>query len=209
MKIVIFGLSITSTWGNGHGNTYRALADALHRRGHRIVFFEKDVEWYRSNRDLPDPPYCELRLYESWGDIVARARAELRDCDLAIVGSYFPDGIAAADEVLNSPAAVKAFYDIDTPITVQALRSGGADYLRVDQVRGFDLYLSFTGGPMLREIEQRFGSPHAAPLYCSFDPAQYRPRKRSKRFACDLSYMGTYAPDRQPKIEEFLSAPAT
>jgi spore maturation protein CgeB len=208
MKIVIFGLTITSTWGNGHGNTYRALARALHERGHRIVFFEKDVEWYRSNRDLPKPPFCDLRLFEDWKTVLPSVRDELRGCDLAMVGSYFPDGITAIREVLDSPARVKAFYDIDTPITVAALRRGGSEYVAVEQVREFDLYLSFTGGPMLREIEQVFGARLPAPLYCSFDPAQYHPRPRSRRFACDLSYMGTYAPDRQPKIDELLSETA-
>ena len=209
MKIVIFGLSITSTWGNGHGNTYRALARALHQRGHKIVFFERDLEWYRKNRDLPNPAFCKLYLYETWPQILRRARAELTDCDLAIVGSYFPDGHQACDLMLGSRAGIKAFYDIDTPITMAALRSsGGNDYVRREHLRALDLYLSFTGGPVLREICEVFGAPLAAPLYCSFDPEQYRPRPRTRRFACDLSYMGTYAADRQPKIEQFLCQPA-
>lgn len=205
MKIVIFGLSITSTWGNGHGTTYRSLCHALHERGHRIIFFERDLEWYRENRDLPNPDFCTLVLYNNWPDIASRARSELRDSDAAIVGSYFPDGYAALDEMLASSAAVKAFYDIDTPITVAALRSTGkTEYIRAEHLRSLDLYLSFTGGPMLQEIMHDFGVPLAAPLYCSFDEKQYHPRSRGKRFACDLSYMGTYAPDRQPKIEELL-----
>jgi spore maturation protein CgeB len=208
MNIVVFGLSLTSSWGNGHATTYRALCRALHPRGHRIVFFERDTYWYRDNRDLPEPDFCELHIYESWPAMAATARAELRHADLAIVGSFFPDP-AAIDEVFAAPEAVKAFYDIDTPITVAALRRDErTDYLRRDQVPGFDLYLSFTGGPMLREIERDFGAQLAAPLYCSFDPAEYRPRPRSKRYASDLSYMGTYAPDRQPKIDELLCEPA-
>jgi spore maturation protein CgeB len=209
MKIVIFGLSITSTWGNGHGNTYRALASALHERGHRIVFFERDLEWYRDNRDLPSPPYCDLRLYDDWDVIAVKARQELRDCEFAVVGSYFPDGHAALELVLESNAEVKTFYDIDTPITMAALREQGAtDYLRAEHIPDLDLYLSFTGGPVLQEICSKFGARLAAPLYCSFDPAKYHPRKPGRRFACDLSYMGTYAPDRQPKIDELLCEPA-
>ena len=209
MKIVIFGLSVTSTWGNGHGTTYRSLCRALHDRGHRIVFFERDLEWYRDNRDLPSPDFCTLVLYESWLNIASRARSELRDCDAAIVGSYFPDGYAALEEMLSSPAPVKTFYDIDTPITVAALRSKRTtDYIRAEHLPSLDLYLSFTGGPMLQEIMHEFGVPLAAALYCSFDEKQYHPRPSGKRFACDLSYMGTYAPDRQAKIEELLVEPA-
>ncbi len=205
MKIVIFGLSITSSWGNGHATTFRALCRALHARGHRIIFYEKNVEWYESNRDLPAPPFCTVKLYEDWKEALPGMRSELRDADVAILGSYFPDGIAAAEEIFDSPARVKTYYDIDTPITVAALREKGAtEYLRQSQIPGFDIYFSFTGGPMLRELQTRFGARHAFPLYCSFDPEEYRRFGINQRFACDLSYMGTYAPDRQPKIEELL-----
>ncbi|ABF42262.1 conserved hypothetical protein [Candidatus Koribacter versatilis Ellin345] len=210
MKIVIFGLSITSSWGNGHATTFRALCQALRERGHRIVFFEKNVEWYASNRDLPEPQFCTVRLYEDWDAILPTVRAELRSADVAMLGSYFPDGIAAAEEIFDSPVRAKTYYDIDTPITVAALRERDAtDYLQKAQVPGFDIYFSFTGGPMLRELESRFGAQRAYPLYCSFDPDEYRRFGVNQRFACDLSYMGTYAPDRQPKIEELLCKPAT
>jgi spore maturation protein CgeB len=209
MKIVAFGLSITSAWGNGHATTFRALFEALHRRGHNIIFYEKNLEWYASNRDLPEPPYCKLRLYEDWSEIVRDARRELADADVGVVGSYFPDGIRAIDELLDSSVAVKAFYDIDTPITIAGLRQHGkTEYLEAKQVGGFDVYFSFTGGPMLREIESRFGARAAVPLYCSFDPREYRRFQVNKRFACDLSYMGTYAPDRQAKLENLLVRPA-
>jgi spore maturation protein CgeB len=209
MKLVLFGLSVTSTWGNGHGTTYRALLRALHSRGHQIVFFEKDVEWYASNRDLPEPSFCEVCLYENWNEILPRVRRELGDTDVAMVGSYFPDGIPALDEMFHADVPVKTFYDIDTPITMRALREHQkADYIESRQIPRLDLYFSFTGGPMLREIETRFGAPRAVPLYCSFDPDQYRRFPVNPRFACDLSYMGTYAPDRQPKLAELLCATA-
>ena len=209
MKLVVFGLSITSTWGNGHGTTYRALLQALHARGHDIVFFEKDVEWYASNRDLPDPGFCEVHLYEDWNEVRPRARRQLKDADVAIVGSYFPDGIAAIDEMLAASTTVKTFYDIDTPVTIAALRANGTtDYIAERQIPALDIYFSFTGGPMLHELEQHFGAPRAVPLYCSFDPCRYRRFPSNQKFACDLSYMGTYAPDRQPKLEQLLAEPA-
>ena len=209
MKIVIFGLSITSAWGNGHATTFRSLARALHARGHSIVFFEKDLEWYASNRDLPDPPFCQVRIFQDWRDVLPLARREMAECDVALVGSYFPDGIRAIDEVLESPAPVKAFYDIDTPVTVAQLRdSGTTDYLRGSQIPGFHLYFSFTGGPMLQELERRFGARQAVPLYCSVDEKEYRAWPVHKRYQSDMSYMGTYAPDRQPKIEELFCQPA-
>ena len=209
MKIVAFGLSITSAWGNGHATTFRALLEALHRRGHEILFYEKDLDWYASNRDLPAPPYCHVRLYKNWSEIAQQSLQELADADVGLVGSYFPDGIAATDRLLDSNASVKAFYDIDTPITISGLRQFGAtEYLKAEQISGLDVYFSFTGGPLLREIEARFGARLTVPLYCSFDPREYRRFSVNKRFACDLSYMGTYAVDRQAKLEEFLLRPA-
>jgi spore maturation protein CgeB len=209
VKIVVFGLSVTSAWGNGHASTYRALLRALHARGHEVVFFEHDLEWYRDNRDLPEPNFCRVQLFDDWDSVAPIARRELADADVGIVGSYFPDGTRAIEELQQSRAPVKAFYDIDTPITITALRQHGAtDYLTADQIPGFDVYFSFTGGPVLLELENRFGVPRAVPLYCSFDPDRYRLWPARKRFACDLSYMGTYAPDRQPKIEELFCEPA-
>lgn len=201
MKIVVFGLSVTSSWGNGHATTYRALLRGLQRRGHQIVFFEKNEEWYASNRDLPNPDFCRVLLFEDWRSVLGLARRELADSDIAILGSYFADGIQAADEIASSRVPVKAFYDIDTPVTVSALRAGGAHYLRPEQVRIFDLYLSFTGGPILTHLESEFGARHAVPCYCSFEPKVYYPRGRFRRYACDLSYMGTYAADRQAKLD--------
>lgn len=210
MKIVIFGLSITSSWGNGHATTFRALCSALHARGHHIVFFEHNAEWYEHNRDLPATAFCEVRIFEQWRQILPEVRAQLKDADVAIVGSYFPDGIAALDEILGSNANVKAFYDIDTPITINALRSQGrTDYLETRHLPELDVYFSFTGGPTLRELENSFRVQYAVPLYCSFDPQKYRKLPPVPEFTCDFSYMGTYAPDRQAKIDELLCSPAS
>src|ERR1700683_2418578 len=160
MKLVVFGLSVTSTWGNGHGTTYRALLQELHERGHQIIFVEKDVEWYASNRDLPGPSFCEVRLYDEWSAVLPRVRKELQDADVAMGGSYFPDGIAAIDEILDANPPVKAFYDIDTPIPISALRrTGAADYIAGRQIPLLDLYFSFTGGPPPPGIEPTFCGP--------------------------------------------------
>ncbi len=210
MKIVILGLSITSSWGNGHATTFRALCRELHRRGHAITFIEKDVEWYRSNRDLPEPPYVALELYSIWQqDGIAVVRAAVADAEVIVVGSYFPDAIVATAMLQQETKSPVLFYDIDTPITMAALRlHGQCEYLRAQDVPFYAAYLSFTGGPTLREIEQRFGSPLAVPMYCSVDPDAYHRTPVQKEFACALSYLGTYAADRQPKLMELLNAPA-
>ena len=208
MKVVVFGLSVSSSWGNGHATTFRALLRAMHQRGHDIVFYEKNEEWYESNRDLPEPDFCKLRIFKRWDGELPAIRAELNSCDVAIVGSYFPHGISALNEVLNSKAKVRAFYDIDTPITYAKLQNGGPSYLDRDQLFELDLYLSFTGGPLLRSLEENFGVKRARPLYCSFDPEEHYPRPTTRRFRCDLSYMGTHAPDRRKKVSDLFIKPA-
>ena len=210
MKIAILGLSITSSWGNGHATTYRALCRELKRRGHAVVFVEKDVEWYRSNRDLPEPAYVALRLYEDWDvDGAGVVRAAVQDAEVVVVGSYFPDAIRATHLLKQECKAPLLFYDIDTPITMAALRlHGQCDYLRSVDIPSYAAYLSFTGGPVLLEIEERFGSPLAVPFYCSVDPELYHRTAVYQPFACALSYLGTYAADRQSKLLELLNAPA-
>jgi spore maturation protein CgeB len=210
VKIVIYGLTITSSWGNGHATTYRSLAKALANKGHRIHFIEKDVEWYRSNRDMPQPPFCSVQLYDSWRDSAASLLDASADADAIVIGSYFPDAIPAAHELLNAGIGPLLFYDIDTPITMSHLRTGGrTEYLDSALIPHYSAYLSFTGGPVLRELEDRFGSPNAVPFYCSVDPDLYRPVPPLDTYRCDLSYLGTYAADRQPKLTRLLDGTAS
>lgn len=206
LSIVILGLSITSSWGNGHATTYRALMRALIRRGHEVTFLERDLPWYADNRDLPKPPYGRLHLYRSLNGLKRRFAGAVRDADLVIVGSFVPEGIAVGEWVMRTAQGMTAFYDIDTPETLARLARGDAGYLSRELVPRYDLYLSFTGGPVLEELERRFGACHARPLYCSVDPALYAPEKRETRW--DLGYMGTYSADRQPPLEQLLCAPA-
>ncbi len=210
MKIVVYGLTITSSWGNGHATTYRSLLKALARRGHQVHFIEKDVEWYRSNRDLPRPEFCTVHLYDDWQADSDCMLATSADADVVIIGSYFSDAIAATRALLEQVHCPILFYDIDTPITLSGLRAnGGTDYLSVDLIPQYAAYLSFTGGPALTELEARFGAQRALPLFCSVDPDLYRPTAQQPAYRCDLSYLGTYAPDRQPKLMRLLDGAAT
>jgi len=206
LRVVIVGLSITSSWGNGHATTYRGLVRELTRRGHDVLFLERDVEWYRANRDLPSPPFGRTRLYEDTAELLDRFGGELRAADVAIVGSYVSDGAAVGDWVTREASGVSAFYDIDTPVTLAKLARGDCDYLTSRLVSRYDLYLSFTGGPTLGRLERELGSPMARPLYCAVDPELYYPEPTDAHW--DLGYMGTYSEDRQPTIERLLVEPA-
>ena len=202
LNIVIIGLTITSSWGNGHATTYRGLVRELSRFGHNVLFLERDVEWYASNRDMPKPPFGTTRLYQDVADLKARFWEEIREADAVIIGSYVQDGIAVGEWVRGINDRVVAFYDIDTPVTLAKLRAGTNAYLSPALIAKYDLYLSFTGGPILKVLEKKFGSPMARPLYCSFDPEIYFPEPQP--FTWDLGYMGTYSDDRQPTVDSLL-----
>ncbi|MBV9946986.1 MAG: glycosyltransferase, partial [Myxococcales bacterium] len=209
LDIVFLGLSITSSWGNGHATTYRALVRELVRRGHRVLFLERDVPWYARARDLPEPPWGETRLYVSFEDLVDRFAPRVRAADVVIVGSYVPEGVRVGAWVQSVARGRSAFYDIDTPITLDDVARGTCEYLTAELIPRYALYLSFTGGPALSTLESRFGSPRARPLYCSVDPLSHYPEARDPREALwDLAYLGTFSADRQPALEELLIAPA-
>jgi len=206
MKLIVLGLSLGSSWGNGHATTFRALLRAFAARGHDVLFLEREVPWYAgAHRDLIDPDFCGLEYYRTLGDL-DRWRGAIADADAVIVGSYVPDGIAVGEFIQQTAKGVTAFYDIDTPVTLAKLVRGDCDYLNPKLIPGYDVYLSFTGGPTLKRIERDFGSPAARALYCSVDTDAYRPLAVPKRW--DLSYLGTYSPDRQPTLEKLLLEPA-
>jgi spore maturation protein CgeB len=206
VRIVLLGLSITSSWGNGHATNYRGLMRSLTERGHDVLFLERDVPWYAEHRDLPSPPYGRTELYSSLTDLLQRFEADVRDADLVVVGSYVPEGIDVGRWVVETAQGVRAFYDIDTPVTLAALERGSCEYLERDLVPSYDVYLSFTGGPTLERLEQEYGSPRARAFHCLVDPTTYRPLDVPTRW--DLGYLGTYSDDRQPALDRLLLEPA-
>ncbi len=208
MKIVIFGLTISSSWGNGHATPYRAILRALRRMGHHITFYEKDVPYYASHRDFASCDFCDLVLYRDWEEIRGQAMIDARDADVVMHASYCPDGAQMIDELADAGCELHVFYDLDTPITLANLTTGAFDYLRRDQIPRFDLYLSFTGGKILDELEQQWGAQRARPLYGCVDPDVYARVPKQQEFRCLLSYMGTYAQDRQEKLNQLLLKPA-
>ena len=206
LNIVILGLSITSSWGNGHATTYRALVKALVDRGHAVTFLERDLPWYRAHRDLQSLEGCRIELYQSLPELSRSHLRLVNEADLVVVGSYVPDGIAIGDWVTCQASGITAFYDIDTPVTLAGLEGNTLDYLTPRLVPRFDIYLSFSGGPALSLIENVYASPMVRPLYCSADPDLHRPSPQPVEWS--LGYLGTYSEDRQPALDELLIEPA-
>jgi spore maturation protein CgeB len=207
MKLVVFGLSVTSSWGNGHAVLWRALIRGLAAQGHRTVFFERDVPYYADNRDLTDLDGGRLFLYRDWGDAAVEARPELCDADAAIVTSYCPDALAAADLVFDFPI-MRVFYDLDSPVTLARLAAGeSVEYIGPDGLASFDLVLSYAGGAALTALRKRLGARNVAPLYGCVDPERYLPAPPAGPRAA-LSYLGTYAADRQQQLDRLFLEPS-
>jgi len=209
MKFVIFGLSVSSSWGNGHATLWRGLCRALIRRGHEIHFFERDVPYYAEHRDMTEIPGGHLHLYPAWEDVSNVARKHLTDADVGMVTSYCPDALAATGLVLDSRAACRCFYDLDTGVTLNHLNAGrSVDYLGPRGLQDFDLVLSYVGGKALQGLQTRLGARRVAPLYGSVDPEFHCPVPGLDRYIGDLSYLGTYSDDRQPVLEALFIEPA-
>jgi spore maturation protein CgeB len=207
--MVIFGLSVSSSWGNGHATLWRGLIRALTRRGWSVTFFERDVPYYAGARDLDALDGGQLAFYSDWSATRAQARRQVAEADVAIVTSYCPDAVAAGELVLQAPSALRVFYDLDTPVTLARVRGNQRPaYIGPDGLAGYDLVLSYTGGGALDELRDRLRASLTAPLYGHVDPNQHRPGKARAEFAGDLSYLGTYAADRQAGVESLLLRPA-
>src|SRR5262245_33147280 len=208
MEIVILGLSLTSSLANSHAATYRGLIRALSRRGHSVLFLERDQPWLRDNRDLPCPPYCQTEIYSSLEELKDRFTLSVRQADLVVVGSYVPAGAMIGHWVTGAAHGATAFYDLDTPVTLSRLKRGDLDYLSYPLIPRYDLYLSGVGGPVLDLIERKLGSPMARALYCSADPELYYPEgPESGDPRWDLGYLGAYGEESQAALDRLMLEP--
>lgn len=210
MKIVVFGLTISSSWGNGHATLWRGLCKHLVRSGHTIVFYERDTPYYAGARDFFELPGGRLTLFSSWEDVRDKALEDVRDGDAAIVTSYCPDAIAATELILCEGRARPVFYDLDTPVTLANIRAGKTvPYIGPNGLADFDLVLSFTGGPRISdEFRSRLGARNIQPLYGHVDTDIHRPVAPEPHYRSDLSYLGTYSADRQQALEALFVEPA-
>lgn len=208
LKITIFGLTLSSSWGNGHATPYRAILRALHRRGVRVTFYENDAPYYARHRDFESCSFCDLRIYVEWNEVRSEALREAGNSDIVVTASFTPSGARVSNEVLCLARPLHVFYDLDTPVTLSHLDHGPLDYLHREQIPQFDLYLSFTGGDLLRQLERHYGARIARPLYGCVDPDIYHRVEAREEFTSTLSYLGTYAADRQAKLDDLLLEPA-
>ncbi|MBZ9721594.1 glycosyltransferase [Mesorhizobium sp. BR1-1-3] len=205
MQMVIFGLTVTSSWGNGHATLWRGLIRALARRGWSVTFFERDTPYYAGARDLDRLNGGNVVLYPDWEDIRRVAEQTVKQSDVVIVTSYCPDAVDASRLAQQAGRGLRVFYDLDTPVTLARIEQGERPpYFGPEGLADFDLVLSYTGGSAVDALKTVLGARHVVPLYGHVDPDQHRPAEKRAEFAGDLSYLGTYAADRQAGVEKLL-----
>jgi len=207
MNIVFLGLTITSSWGNGQASTYRALMKAAFERGHRLTFLECDQAIFRGHRDLTEQPeWGTIYLYDDLNDLRKDHELLIQRADCVVVGSGLQQGKEIAEWVQTAASGVTAFYDLQTPETLKSVAQGVCLYLNKSLAIRFDLYLSFAGGKVLRELELQMQVPRARALACTVDPAQNYPEEAECKW--DLGFLGTHFNDRQEALQSLLLAPA-
>jgi spore maturation protein CgeB len=205
MNIAIFGLSISSSWGNGHATIWRGLVRALISNNHKVTFFERNVPYYAQNRDFLGMDGLNLVLYNSWHEIELTAASILNFTDVAIVTSYCPDALVASDLILCREVPLNIFYDLDAAVTLEQIENGKTPfYIGKKLLKDYDLVFSYSGGQVLDRIKERLAAKEVFPLYGCVDPLTHRPVKASPVYSCDMSYLGTFAKDRQEMLQRLL-----
>lgn len=202
MKFVMLPLSVTSSWGNGHATNFRALGKALAARGHEITFLERDVPWYAQHRDLKQVAYGDIHLYSNLQELHDRHLEVVKTADVVLVGSFVPEGVEVAKWVDRAASGIKIYYDIDTPVTLEKLARGDYEYVSPEVIPMFDLFLSFSGGPMLDVLRDKYGARGVRVFYCIVDADTYSPRDVPTRW--DLGYLGTHSVDRELPLGRLL-----
>ncbi|HET9948526.1 MAG TPA: glycosyltransferase, partial [Longimicrobiales bacterium] len=209
LRFSVFGLTVSSSWGNGHATLWRGLIRALGRRGHRVTFFEWDAPWYAPHRDLGEADGLELVLYPDWEQVLPVARERVRRSDVTVVTSYCPDALRAQALAREDGTGLRIFYDLDSAVTLGNLAEGvPVEYVGPDGYASYHLVLSYTGGRALEMMRDVLGARRVAPLYGWADPDRHFPVEPEERLRSALSFLGTYAPDRQRAFERLFLEPA-
>jgi len=210
MRIAFFASSLVSAYWNGAATYYRGIVRALAGRGHQIVFFEPDAYQRQQHRDIDDPPWAEVMVYEATGDGVARALHSARGADLIVKAS----GVGVFDELLESavaamrtPGNLVAFWDVDAPATLDRLRRDPADSF-LALVPRYDVIFTYGGGDPVVWAYQALGARQCVPIYNALDPETHYPVAPDPHFAADLAFLGNRLPDREKRVEEFFLGPA-
>lgn len=206
LAIAFFGSSLVSAYWNGAATYYRGIVRALHERGHRVTFFEPDAFSRQQHRDLPDPAWAEVVVYEASEEAAREMLERARGADLVVKAS----GVGVFDELLEegvlelrAPETLVAFWDVDAPATLDRLSASAGDPFRA-LVPRYDLVLTYGGGEPVVRTYEGFGARRCVPVYNALDPSTHHPVPPEPRFEGDLGFLGNRLPDREARVEAFF-----
>jgi spore maturation protein CgeB len=210
MNITFFGSSLVSAYWNGAATYYRGIVRALHARGHCVTFYEPDAYDRQQHRDIPDPDWARVVVYDPTDAAALRAVEAARGADVIVKTS----GVGVCDAVLEAavPArkaahALAIYWDVDAPATLDRMEADPADPLRA-LIPQYDLVLTYGGGDPVVRAYTAAGARACVPIYNALDPSTHHVVAPDPRFAADLGFLGNRLPDRERRVESFFLAAA-
>jgi spore maturation protein CgeB len=210
LNIAFFGSSLVSAYWNGAATYYRGIVRALHQRGHQVTFYEPDAYERQQNRDIADPDYATVVVYEATEAAAHRCLAQAAQADVIVKAS----GVGVLDELLErevlrlqTDERLVIFWDVDAPATLDRVHHNPADAF-LSLIPRYDLILTYGGGDPVIQAYEALGARQCVPIYNALDTATHYPVAPEERFACDLAFLGNRLPDREARVEEFFLKPA-
>jgi spore maturation protein CgeB len=210
ITISFFGSSLLSAYWNGAATYYRGIIAALHRRGHRITFYEPDAFDRQAHRDIEVPAWAEVVVYPPEPDAVDRCLQEAARADVLVKASgvgVFDARLEAGVLAAARATSVVIFWDVDAPATLDRLRADPLDPL-LQLVPRYDAVLTYGGGTPVIDAYRSIGARECVPIYNALDPATHHPVEPRFELAADLGFLGNRLPDREARVEEFFLKPA-
>jgi spore maturation protein CgeB len=206
MKFAFFGSSLVSAYWNGAATYYRGIIRAMNERGHQVTFYEPDAYDRQKNRDIADPDWATIKVYQPTVKDVYKALEEAKQADIIVKTS----GVGVFDEllekeVLNLQLKGKfvIFWDVDAPATLDRVKYNDGDYFKA-LIPKYDMILTYGGGDPVVNTYKSFGAKNCFPIYNALDPSTHHPVPKEERFDADLAFLGNRLPDREKRVEEFF-----
>jgi spore maturation protein CgeB len=206
MKISFFGSSLVSAYWNGAATYYRGIIRAMYDRGHQITFYEPDAYSRQQHRDIPDPEWADVVVYEPKESCLYQTLDEAKNADLIIKASgvgVFDDLLEKAVLTLKKSSNLIAFWDVDAPATLDRVHNNPNDPFQ-SLIPQYDLILTYGGGKPVIDAYKALGANQCIPIYNALDPMTHYPVPPDPQFECDLAFLGNRLPDRESRVEEFF-----
>ena len=210
LNIAFFGSSLVSAYWNGAATYYRGIVRALHERGHQVTFYEPDAYDRQQNRDMEDPDWAKVVVYEATEEAAYKCLQQAAEADMVVKAS----GVGVFDELLErevlklqTEERLVVFWDVDAPATLDRVHHNPEDPF-LPLIPQYDMVLTYGGGDPVVAAYEALGAKKCVPIYNALDTATHFPVEPNERFNCDLAFLGNRLPDREARVEEFFLKPA-